>query len=328
MEKLDAFLRKLTESELKYKKGYRNHSWDQYEKIETKTGKILKITEPEVFNTNLQNAPILDVKKHSRFQDCPMHFHDFIEVNYMYSGNCIQTINGELHQMKEGQILLIDSDTIHTINKLGENDILINLFINKDSLDRYFVNQLSTNNIIIQFFVNSIIDNTNHDNFIFFHSENSKRLSTFINELLYEYYFPSTNSLEILNNLFSLLMSELVNVREKDIFNETDLYKNTPFIEILRYIEKHFNYCTLQSVAKKFNVNPNYLSEIIKQNTGYSFQELVHIKKFKTVELLLKTSKLTIEEIANYVGYTNLSFFYRKFKNIYGCTPNDFRIKG
>lgn len=327
MEKLDTFLRKLTESEKRYKQGHRNHSWDQYEKIETKTGQILKITEPGFFKKQLQNVPILAVKKHSRFQDCPLHFHNFIEINYMYSGNCTQSINGELYHMKEGQILLIDSDTIHTINRLEENDILINLFINRDFLERYFINKLSTNSIIVKFFINSILDNTIHDNFIFFHSEGDRRLSVFVNELLNEYYFPSTNSSEILNNLFLLIMSELVNIREKDIFNESVLYKNTPFMEIIRYIEEHYENCSLQSVAKEFNVNPNYLSSVIKENMGYSFQKLIHIKKFQTVEHLLNTSKLTIEEIANYVGYSNLSFFYKKFKKIYDCSPHEFRTR-
>lgn len=327
IEELDTFIRQLTSSEIRYKNGYKNHSWDVYKQIETEDGILLEITEPEVFSSTLHDKAILDVKKHSRFQDCPMHFHNFIEINYMYSGKCTQIINGKYYYLKKGQILLIDSETVHTIKRLGEDDILINFFVKKDLFNQYFFNRQSTSNIIVNFFINSIIENTAHNNFIFFYSENSRRLSLFANELLYEYYFPSTNSLELINNLFSLLMSELVNIREKDIYSDTSLDKNSSFIEILKYIEKHYSECTLQNVADKFNFNPTYLSDQIKKNTGYSFKELIHSKKFQKAEFLLSTTSFSIEKIAKQVGYSNLSFFYKKFKAIYGCTPRDYRLK-
>lgn len=325
IDKLDNFLKSITKSEAKYKKGVRNKWWDQYEVVNRREGSALKITEPDFFNKELQAAPILDVKKHSRFQDCPLHFHNFIEINYMYAGECTQIINGKPFRLKKGQILLIDSDTIHTIERLGEEDILINLFIKKDFLHNYFTNKLLANNIIVNFFINSILSNTAHNNFIFFHSENNRRSSVILNELLYEYYFPTINSIDILNNLFFLLMSELVNIREKDIYNNELLYKNAPFVEILRYIDKNYKECSLKSLSNEFNVNANYLSEIIKQNTGYSFQELIHQKKFNEAELLLINSQLSIQEIANYIGYSNLSFFYKKFRKIYACTPDEYR---
>ena len=67
------------------------------------------------------------------------------------------------------------------------------------------------------------------------------------------------------------------------------------------------------------------LSKLIKQKTGYNFQELLQRKRFQMAVLLLCDTKLSIEEIALDVGYENQSYFFRQFKKRYGMTPHKYR---
>ncbi|MCC3378225.1 AraC family ligand binding domain-containing protein [Paenibacillus farraposensis] len=69
------------------------------------------------------------LSKHHRFADMPLHNHDFIEMNYMYSGKCRQMIDGKEIGLEQGQICIIDTHVPHSIYALGENDILVNLHI-------------------------------------------------------------------------------------------------------------------------------------------------------------------------------------------------------
>ena len=65
---------------------------------------------------------------HTRFVPVKTHVHKWIELSYMYSGSCTQIINEEKTvKLEKGQVILLDTDCVHSIGNTGENDILINL---------------------------------------------------------------------------------------------------------------------------------------------------------------------------------------------------------
>lgn len=51
------------------------------------------------------------ISKHNRFADYPYHTHQFLELNYMYSGSSEQIIEGNKETLHEGELLLLDSGT-------------------------------------------------------------------------------------------------------------------------------------------------------------------------------------------------------------------------
>lgn len=244
-----------------------------------------------------------------------------------YSGSCNQIINGQNYLLTSGQTLLLDSDTIHTIEPLGEQDILINILVKKDYLNSEFFGRLSSESILTNFFLNSITQGTLHNNFLFFKSNHSRRFSIFMKEFLCEWFDPSSVSNDILNSLFTLVISELMNIYKYDIENSNNIIKKNSIIPLLSYIEKNYKTCTLNSTASFFNMNANYLSNLLKKHTGYSFKTLVQQKKIRYSEQLLKNTQLTINEIANLAGYENVSFFYKKFQEQCGCLPGEYRNK-
>lgn len=323
---LDTKLREITEKEKNYTIGIKDDSWQE-------TFPVVIVNNQKVIFFNFKEKIVLDgytlitVRKHSRFQPYPLHMHDGVEINYMYSGSCKQTINGNTYELTKGQILLLDSETIHSIDSLEENDILINIFIDKDYLNSNFFNRFSSNSILTNFFLNSITKGVDHNNFIIFNSENSHRLPIFMGEFLCEWFDPSVCSEDIINNLFSLIISELINVYTNELTQNESSLKRNPIISILRYIEKHYKTCSLSSTASFFNLNANYLSNMLKKHTGYSYRELVQQQKIKTAKQLLVNSNMGISEISNYVGYENVTFFYKKFQEHCNCLPGEYRNK-
>ncbi|WP_394523469.1 AraC family transcriptional regulator [Lacrimispora sp. JR3] len=275
---------------------------------------------------NLTNN-MFSVKKNSRFQPVPPHVHSWVEINYMYSGSCEQMINGKSLILHTGEIILIDCETVHAIGYTGENDIMINLLIPKDYLNNTFLSRLSSDSLISRFFINAMNSKTDHNSFIVFHSSHSRRLPVFMNELLCEYYSPSMNSAEILDHLFSLVVSELVNVFGHDMSNNLDKNSSFSIIPVLKYIESNYQTSTLEKTAAFFNINPNYLTTLLKRQTGHSYKELILMSKMKAAQKLLSCTRLSVKEVALHVGYDNLTFFYRKFQEYYHCTPNEYRRK-
>lgn len=320
---LDNKLNIITDRESLYKNGYIDENLKYFPYIEIKGQKIMHFSYADISAKN-NDIPFL-VRKHSRFRDYPFHVHDWIEISYMYSGSCTQIIDSKEYIMKTGQLLLMAPNTIHSVAPLKRDDILIQIALGEKYLTQSFFNRLSSNSIVTNFFINAFNNTNLIDNFFLFHSEDSQRLRIFIEEFLCEWYDPSIASIDIQKNLFSLIITELVN-----IFNKTDsatshIYKNRYILPSLQYIEKNYKTATLKDAANHVGLNSNYLSSLLKKYTGKSFNELIQNEKLSACERLLVSSSMSITDIANYIGYQNISFFYKMFKNKYGCLPGEYR---
>lgn len=276
---------------------------------------------------NYKFGPLFTIKKHSRYQNFPIHCHDSIEINYMYSGSCHQIINGKEYELQTGQTLLLNLNTIHQVLPLKENDTLLNININQDFLISHFLMRFSIDSAVTRFLVSALTDSIRSDNFLLLRSEKSEHLKQYIEDLLCEWYDPSLVSQDISESLLSLIVLELV-LSYKETFN-TGIYFNsaTPVLPILRYIEENYLTCTLSETAKIFSLNQNYLSNLLKKHTGLSYRELVQQQKLRASEYLLQSSDLSISEIAHMSGYENVSFFYKKFVEKNSCSPNEYRKK-
>lgn len=274
----------------------------------------------------LVSAPstYLRVNRHSRFREYPLHMHDFVELSYMYAGHCMEVINQGIYSLQAGQVLLVDSATIHTIAPLGLDDILVNVQISKSYFDNNFFNRLDSDSLLTSFFVNSITRGTAHDNFILFHAEDSRRLPLFMNELLCECYDPGPRSASMVDALLTLVLSELITVYENDMeVGRTP--QRSPAVPVLRYIEQHYRDCSLAGCAREMALSTSYLTKMLKRETGRTFKELVHEQRIAVAKRLLAGSDLPVTEVAASVGYSNMSFFYKVFERACGTQPGEWR---
>lgn len=97
------------------------------------------------------------------------------------------------------------------------------------------------------------------------------------------------------------------------------------FGKILKYIGEHYRDITLDSVAKHFSYHPDYLSYYFKKVTGESFShKLLSIRMEQATHLLI-TTELSIQEIADAVGYHDRSHFSRNFHAFTGMSPKQYR---
>lgn len=336
---LDHYLRELSPSEKRYQSGYSYTGWNKMKHIEI-NGRdciVLKIdasdseyAEEKQHPTDSDPAmsttlPFLRIKRNSRFNPVPEHIHTHIEISYVYSGRCRQTVNGNPITLEKNQLLLIDTNCPHSITALEEDDIMISILLNKDFLRENVFTQFSRDSILSHFFINAINEKTDHDHYLLFHSENDRRIPMFFRELFCECYDPSVNSSDIILHLFYTIMAELINVYENEFAKEDHFAYNVPIVPMIRYIEKNFKTCTLESVAGFFHISPNYVSILLKKYTDLTYMQMIQVQKLKYAETLLKTTDFSIAEITHRAGYKNVSFFYKKFQERYCCSPADYR---
>ena len=106
-----------------------------------------------------------------------------------------------------------------------------------------------------------------------------------------------------------------------------DKYKE--LVEAVRkYVVDHVSEdISLSVVADRYKVSVPYLSTIFKKQTGENFVKfLIEVKMSFAAELLLET-KMTVSDIAEKTGYTNLNSFSNAFKKYYGITPSRYRFE-
>ncbi len=102
--------------------------------------------------------------------------------------------------------------------------------------------------------------------------------------------------------------------------------KNMTFKNIFNYINEHFleNIC-IRDISRMFNVNANYVSHLFKKEKGIAFTEYISDLRINYAYTLLKTTGISVSEVAEKAGFNDYFYFARVFKKATGKTPTAFR---
>lgn len=93
-----------------------------------------------------------------------------------------------------------------------------------------------------------------------------------------------------------------------------------------QYIDEHLeSELRRDELAEYVHLNPDYLTRLMKKQTGYSLKEYVTRRKMETARTLLRTTTLPVGFIAAKLGYNNFSHFSYTYKKIMDVTPQEER---
>ena len=117
---------------------------------------------------------------------------------------------------------------------------------------------------------------------------------------------------------------------ELETFMETmhqDVVKYSPVVQqVVNLVNEHYyEELSLKTLAYQYNINSSYLGQLFNKEVGTSFSDYLNkTKNLKAKQLILETN-MKINDIAKEVGYTDSSYFYRKFKKFFGVSPSSLR---
>lgn len=96
-------------------------------------------------------------------------------------------------------------------------------------------------------------------------------------------------------------------------------------VEAKQYVEKHIDQkINLKRVADHLHLNMSYFSRLFKKETGENFVEYVTRTKMEKAKELIDQTDLTVEALAETLGYDNKSYFLKCFKQFHGMTPSEY----
>ncbi|CAH0120642.1 Regulator of RpoS [Paenibacillus sp. CECT 9249] len=102
--------------------------------------------------------------------------------------------------------------------------------------------------------------------------------------------------------------------------------KSKLIVDVLHYLEEHYmEDISLQKLAERFFVNASYLSRLFKEEVGEIFTKHVMRLRIERACRLLRTTHMKVYEVSEAVGYRDVKYFNKIFKDITGMTPADHR---
>ncbi len=119
------------------------------------------------------------------------------------------------------------------------------------------------------------------------------------------------------------VMGQAIELRDR----ESKKQQRDLLIQAIGFIDKNYpdESISLDRVARKVNISPNYFSAMFSQEVGQTFVEYLTGKRIGEAKRMLRQTDKRSSEIAFAVGYKDPHYFSFVFKKVAGCTPSEYR---
>lgn len=256
-----------------------------------------------------------------------LHTHEYLELSYIVSGRFRQRILGRDITFEQGDLCLIDKNCLHQDYLDPSPASILFLGIANDVFEEIMESHAATERIVL-FLQSALLKQKDLQQYLHFKPNpgTGNRLEECLKGLLKELILHDNASSYIcrglLMRIFRILSTDYDFSLSRELRKEMNwlLYE-----EITAYIQKHFRDISISQLCEQFHFQEDYFNRLLKQKTGKTYTEYVQDLRLAKAEQLLTESSLSIEEIADMVGYRNKGYFYRLFTGRYKLTPAKYR---
>lgn len=243
--------------------------------------------------------------------------HNFYEFYYVINGKMVVTIDEKRFYLEEGEYIVVPPMLFHSMEPdnsyaigtaicFGATGYVDNVFDGKLSP---FGKQLVTN------IINIYAKNCNETEFrprLISNQNNNK-------DFAYE-----QSLLVNIEHLMLLILQEFKN--QETISPERTRPQNLLSNEILEYLEKNFTENpTLADISKYCNYSIPHICRVFKHQFGESIVSYMNKLKIDEACKMIEKNDRTLREISEILGFDNIAYFTRIFKQLTGSTPANYR---
>lgn len=240
---------------------------------------------------------------------CELHHHDAHECLWVVKGRIRVQVMDEIFALQEGDVLFINNDVPHATQSTEEDNLVLCLQHNFAGL---VLNTLPMQSwsLVQQNLLPTIKRLMAHLWWEQHYKANHWQQAQFsllaqLN-LVFQRYFPSTNTVKVGSLESTLLINDLL----RQI--------------TLRYQE----HISLSLLAEERGLSEAYLSRYFKAKVGETFLRYLTLYRLeKSLSDLAQKTKKTISDIALDHGFPSVKAFNMAFRREYDCTPTAFRLK-
>lgn len=283
-----------------------------------------KLEEKRKHGNFLLPLGIYDVDLGDKEFSISAHWHKEIEIILIKSGEFNLQINSDFYTCKSGDIVIINCEELHYL--LAKDNIYSDFTslvfdvsqLNSSILDSSSVNFITP--IINKEFKFPTIVNSTHSSYNIL----KEILLNIIDIYNHKYY---GFELEIKALMFSFFANSFKNniILKKDttLSDDNKIFK---IKDVIKYIENNYtNDIDINTLANICHYNEYHFMRFFKKYTGKTCIQFIKNYRLEKSYNLLKNTDLSVTQISFDVGFSNVSYFIRSFKEKYKVTPKEFR---
>lgn len=254
------------------------------------------------------------------------HYHEELEIVLIEEGRGTCYIGDFINNFKEGDLILIGSNTAHYW--LFDDE-----FLDGDNNFQIKVHVLHFRSSIfgsdfLNLPENKQIQNllTNTRNSLKFGDYDYKQIESLFLRLTQK--LPVNSLLLLLELLQKLSLSKPDKLISSEYANQSRLHELDRLNKVFEYLRVNFrSKITLHDVSELAGLTVNSFCRFFKANTGKTFVEfLIEIRINYASKLLVETLD-SVKEISLKSGFNNSVSFHKKFRELKQLTPTDYRNK-
>ncbi len=247
-------------------------------------------------------------------KNCPIHWHDHYEIEYIVKGNGKQVLNGVEYPLSEGMLHFLTPTDFHEL-VVNEPLEIIKFNFREDNVEPFILSTLI-----------GLCGNTS----MTFSGEEKKVLETLLNMSL-EHTKLFKNSAYYPHMIKKLLECILLNSIEH-LGNLGTRHENGTsggnIQKVLIYIHQHFKEpLELKKISAVVHYSPQHLSKLFHKTMGITFKEYVTNLRMNYASELLLNTQMEVAEISGEAGFGTRQNFTKEFKQFYSCSPSEYRQK-
>ncbi|MBP3822436.1 MAG: helix-turn-helix transcriptional regulator [Bacteroidaceae bacterium] len=157
--------------------------------------------------------------------------------------------------------------------------------------------------------------------------EDAKQLASKMREITAYLHSDHIFKEKVLQMLYAIFLLDLQNAQDRTIaLRSVPQRVEEIFINFIRLLPDHFAaHHDIAFYASALNISPVYLSRVVRQVSGRTVIDYVNQHLLMEASFLLKTSKLSIAQIADRLHFADQASFCKFFTRMKGCSPKAYR---
>ena len=251
----------------------------------------------------------------ANIQEYPLHYHQDIEFVYVLRGE-IKLRNGYCsYLLKEGDIFTNSGHEVHSLTATDKENVVAVIQISNRFFTRYFPSLTK----------NCFRTYVNRDPYLQLDALRKMLLQIMLDYLRKSFNYQNQctfmmiDVIKYLNQHFNLFAFE-----DQVVVNFKD--DNPVVVErisrIISYIYENYpDKITLEKLAQREHLSTYYLSHLIRQYVGISFQEFLCFARVEMSEIPLLQTNKKISSVARDVGFSTTAYYEKYFKKWFGASP-------
>ena len=265
--------------------------------------------------SKMYQVEAFDANRH--FQVSYPHKHDFYEVLFLTKGSGFHIIDSNKYRIQPPCVFFLSPGQTHKLELSHDIDGYIFLF----TAEFYLLNQANKNKLLeLPFFFSVSQENPP----LLLKDESNVN---FLKQLFTRAFTEvKDNDEEIIRSILDLTLQTCNKLYPAKYFGIQKTRGHLLVKNLLQLIEENYqNNYSINEYASMLNITPNHLTQMVKQVTGNTSAKLLQNKVIIETKRLLIHTDMTVTEIADYMNFSDQSYFTKFFKKACGITPLQYR---